>query len=131
MKYEIPDMLQQGSGAIVNAGSTAGLVASPVNGSAYTASKHGILGLTKVAALEYAKAGIRVNAVCPGAIHTTMMERLTSRSPSVVERIAAVSPSGRMGMPEEVAEAVLWLCSSAASFVTGHTLTVDGGYVAQ
>jgi NAD(P)-dependent dehydrogenase (short-subunit alcohol dehydrogenase family) len=81
--------------------------------------------------LEYAKAGIRVNAVCPGAIHTTMTERLTSRSPDALERIATVIPAGRIGRPEEVAEAVLWLCSNAASFVTGHTLTVDGGYVAQ
>src|ERR687886_133087 len=101
---EIPHMLRQGGGAIVNAGSIAGLVASTGNGSAYTASKHGIIGLTKVAALEYAKAGIRVNAV---------------------------SPTGRVGTPEEVAEAVLWLCSNAASFVTGHALTVDGAYLAQ
>lgn len=131
MKYEIPHMLQQGGGAIVNAGSIAGLVASTGNGSAYTASKHGIIGLTKVAALEYAKAGIRVNAVCPGVIHTTMTERMDSRTPGYFERITAVSPTGRVGTPEEVAEAVLWLCSNAASFVTGHALTVDGGYVAQ
>jgi NAD(P)-dependent dehydrogenase (short-subunit alcohol dehydrogenase family) len=131
MKYEIPHMLQQGSGAIVNAGSIAGLVASTGNGSAYTASKHGIIGLTKVAALEYAKAGIRVNAICPGVIQTTMTERMESRTPWYFERIAAVSPTGRVGTPEEVAEAVLWLCSKAASFVTGHALTVDGGYLAQ
>jgi NAD(P)-dependent dehydrogenase (short-subunit alcohol dehydrogenase family) len=130
MKYEI-HMLQQGGGAIVNAGSIAGLVASTGNGSAYTASKHGIIGLTKVAALEYAKAGIRVNAVCPGVIHTTMMERMNSRTPGYFERMTAVNPTGRVGAPEEVAEAVLWLCSKAASFVTGHALTVDGGYVAQ
>jgi NAD(P)-dependent dehydrogenase (short-subunit alcohol dehydrogenase family) len=131
MKYEIPHMLQQGCGAIVNAGSIAGLVASTGNGSAYTASKHGIIGLTKVAALEYAKAGIRVNAVCPGVIHTTMMERMNSRTPGYFERMTAVSPTGRVGTPEEVAEVVLWLCSKGASFVTGHALTVDGGYVAQ
>jgi NAD(P)-dependent dehydrogenase (short-subunit alcohol dehydrogenase family) len=131
MKYEILHMLQQGGGAIVNTGSIAGLVASTGNGSAYTASKHGILGLTKVAALEYAKAGIRVNAVCPGVIHTGMMERMNTRTPGYFERVSAVSPTGRVGTPEEVAEAVLWLCSKAASFVTGHALTVDGGYLAQ
>jgi NAD(P)-dependent dehydrogenase (short-subunit alcohol dehydrogenase family) len=130
MKYEIPYMLRQGSGAIVNAGSIAGLVASTGNGSAYTASKHGIIGLTKVAALEYAKAGIRVSAVCPGVIQTTMTERMNSRTPGYFERVTAVSPTGRVGTPEEVAEAVLWLCAKAASFVTGHALTVDGGYVA-
>jgi NAD(P)-dependent dehydrogenase (short-subunit alcohol dehydrogenase family) len=131
MKYEIPYMLQQGGGTIVNAGSIAGLVASTGNGSAYTASKHGIIGLTKVAALEYAKSGIRVNAICPGVIQTTMTERMEIRTPGYFERISAVSPTGRVGMPEEVAEAVLWLCSNAASFVTGHALAVDGGYLAQ
>jgi NAD(P)-dependent dehydrogenase (short-subunit alcohol dehydrogenase family) len=131
MEYEIPHMLQQDGGAIVNTGSIAGLVASTGNGSAYTASKHGILGLTKVAALEYAKAGIRVNAICPGVIQTGMTERIETRSPGYFERAAAVSPTGRVGTPEEVADAVLWLCSKAASFVTGHALTVDGGYLAQ
>ena len=131
MKYEIPHMLRQGSGAIVNAGSIAGLVSSIGNGSAYTASKHGIIGLTKVAALEYAKAGIRVNAICPGVIQTTMTERMENRTPGYFERITAMNPTGRVGTPEEVAEAVLWLCSNAASFVTGHAMTVDGGYLAQ
>jgi NAD(P)-dependent dehydrogenase (short-subunit alcohol dehydrogenase family) len=131
MKYEIPHMLQQGGGAIVNTGSIASVVASTGNGSAYTASKHGILGLTKVAALEYAKAGIRVNAICPGVIQTGMTERMETRTPGYFERVAAVSPTGRVGTPEEVADAVLWLCSQAASFVTGHALTVDGGYVVQ
>jgi NAD(P)-dependent dehydrogenase (short-subunit alcohol dehydrogenase family) len=124
-------MLQQGGGAIVNTGSIASVVASTGNGSAYTASKHGILGLTKVAALEYAKAGIRVNAICPGVIQTGMTERMETRTPGYFERVAAVSPTGRVGTPEEVADAVLWLCSQAASFVTGHALTVDGGYVVQ
>ena len=115
----------------MNAGSIAGLVSSIGNGSAYTASKHGVIGLTKVAALEYAKAGIRVNAICPGVIQTTMTERMENRTPGYFERITAMNPTGRLGTPEEVAEAVLWLCSNAASFVTGHAMTVDGGYLAQ
>ncbi len=130
MKYEIPHMLKQGSGAIVNTASTAGLVGYP-RGSAYVASKHGVVGLTKTAALEYAKSGIRVNAVCPGAIDTPMMGRITDHRPQRAARMAAAEPVGRMGQPAEIAEAVVWLCSEAASFVTGHAMAVDGGMTAQ
>jgi len=130
MKYEIAQMLQQGGGAIVNTASGAGLVG--VAGlSAYVASKHGVVGLTKTAALEYAKAGIRVNAVCPGVIQTPMVARLTSQRPEMAEALVAAEPMGRTGKPEEIAEAVVWLCSEAASFVTGHAMSLDGGYVAQ
>ena len=130
MKYEIPQMLQQGSGAIVNTSSVAGLLGFRT-GSAYVASKHGVLGLTKTAALEYAKSGIRVNAVCPGAVDTPMMGRITDHRPHRAAKMAAGEPVGRMGTPQEIAEAVVWLCSDAASFVTGHPMTVDGGIVAQ
>jgi NAD(P)-dependent dehydrogenase (short-subunit alcohol dehydrogenase family) len=129
MKYEIPQILKQGGGAIVNTASTAGLVGYR-GGSAYVASKHGVVGLTKTAALEYAKAGVRVNAVCPGAIDTPMMGRLTGHRPQRAERMAAAEPVGRMGQPKEIAEAVVWLCSEAASFVTGHAMAVDGGLTA-
>jgi NAD(P)-dependent dehydrogenase (short-subunit alcohol dehydrogenase family) len=130
MKYEIAPMLRQGGGAIMNTASGAGLVG--VAGlSVYVASKHGIIGLTRTAALEYAKAGIRVNAVCPGVIQTPMTARLTSRRPDLNEALVAAEPMGRTGQPEEIGEAVVWLCSDAASFVTGHALAVDGGYVAQ
>ena len=130
MKYEIPQMLKQGGGAIVNTASAAGLVGYP-RGAAYVASKHGVVGLTKTAALEYAKAGVRVNAVCPGAIDTPMMGRITSHRPHRAERMAAAEPVGRLGRPEEIAEAVVWLCSEAASFVTGQAMAVDGGITAQ
>jgi len=129
MKYEVPQMLYQGGGTIVNTASAAGLVGTRGT-SAYVASKHGVVGLTKTAALEYAQQGIRVNCVCPGMIHTPMTERGLS-DPERRARIIANQPIGRVGTPEEVAEAVVWLCSDAASFVTGHTMTVDGGYVAQ
>lgn len=130
MKYEIQQMLTQRSGAIVNTASGAGLVG--IRGSsAYVASKHGVIGLTKTAALECAKAGIRVNAVCPGVIQTPMVERITQAAPRSAEALAAAHPMGRTGRPEEIAEAVVWLCSEAASFVTGHALSVDGGYVTQ
>ncbi len=131
MKHEIPPMLQQGGGAIVNTASLAGLVGAR-RLSAYVASKHGVVGLTKTAALEYAKAGIRINAVCPGIIHTSMVERMyLDQRPELEARLIATEPIGRLGQPEEVAQAVLWLCSDAASFVTGHTMTVDGGLYAE
>ena len=129
MKYEIPQMLKQGGGAIVNTASVAGLVGFPTS-SAYVASKHGVVGLTKTAALEYARHGIRVNCVCPGYIETPMTER-SRNDPERMAHMIASEPIGRLGKPEEIAETVVWLCSDAASFVTGHTMTVDGGFVAQ
>jgi len=129
MKYEIPQMLQQGGGVIVNTASVAGLIGAR-GLAAYVASKHGVVGLTKTAALEYAAQGIRVNCVCPGVIHTPMTARGLSR-PELRARIIASEPMGRVGTPEEIAAAVVWLCSDAASFVTGHTMTIDGGLVAQ
>jgi NAD(P)-dependent dehydrogenase (short-subunit alcohol dehydrogenase family) len=96
----------------------------------YAASKHGVVGLTKSAALEYAAQGIRVNAICPGVIHTPMIDRITGKDKSVEKQYAAMEPIGRMGNPEEVAETVVWLCSDAASFITGIAMPVDGGYTA-
>ena len=129
MKYEILQMLHQGSGAMVNTASIAGLIGG-AGGTAYSASKHGVIGLTKTAALEYATQGIRVNCVCPGYIQTPLTARGLS-DPERRAQIVARHPLGRVGTPEEIAEAVVWLCSDAASFVTGHTMTIDGGYVAQ
>ncbi len=131
MKYEIIQMCTQGGGAIVNTASIMGLVGSWSRSGVYNASKHGVVGLTKTAALEYAKSGIRVNAVCPGYIRTPLIEEALASNPEMEAQIVARHPVGRMGRPEEIAEAVMWLCSDAASFVTGHTMTVDGGYVAQ
>jgi NAD(P)-dependent dehydrogenase (short-subunit alcohol dehydrogenase family) len=130
LRAEVPAMLRTGGGAIVNTASVAGLVGAGAL-SAYVASKHGVVGLTRSAAIEYAKAGIRVNAVCPGVIDTPMVDRLSAEMPTLREALIAMKPMGRLGQPEEVAEAVVWLCSDAASFVTGHALAVDGGYVAQ
>lgn len=130
MRSEIPRMLEQGRGAIVNCSSVAGLVG--FRGiPAYTASKHGVIGLTRTAALEYATRGLRVNAVCPGVIRTPMIDRFTHGDAAAEQQLLALEPVGRMGTPEEVAEAVVWLCSDAASFVTGHAMLVDGGYVSQ
>jgi len=130
MKYEIQQMLAQGGGAIVNTASAAGLVG--VQGlSAYTAAKHGVNGLTKTAALEYAKAGIRINSVCPGGVDTPMVKRVFGSNPQFAEAAAAVEPVGRLAQPAEIGEAVVWLCSDAASFVTGLPMAVDGGMVAQ
>lgn len=129
MKEELLQMQKRGSGAIVNCASVAGL--SGFAGlPAYVASKHGIIGLTKSAALENAKTGIRINAVCPGVIHTAMIDRVTGLDKEVEKQYTSMEPVGRMGQPEEVAEAVVWLCSDAASFVTGHAMTVDGGFTA-
>lgn len=130
MKYQIPQMLKQGGGAIVNTASDAGLLGVPQM-PAYVASKHAVVGLTKTAALEYAKVGIRVNAVCPGVIKTPMVDRITGQRPGRAERMAAAEPIGRMGKPEEIAAAVVWLCSDASSFVTGLPMAVDGGIAAQ
>ena len=129
MKAELRQMLTQGGGAIVNMSSTYGLSSSSIGASAYTASKHGIIGLTKAAALEYAKAGIRVNAVVPSFIRTPMADEALKNAPQFEARILDHQPGGRMGRPEEVAEAVVWLCSDAASFVTGHTMIIDGGHL--
>lgn len=130
MKYEIRQMLKQGGGAIVNNASVAGLVGMR-GGPAYSASKGGVVQLTRTAALEYAKAGIRVNAVCPGFIETPMTGAHTSGNPDLEAWMKKVQPMGRLGTAEEVAEAVVWLCSDRASFTTGHALVMDGGLIAQ
>lgn len=130
MKYEIPAMRMNGGGAIVNCSSIAGVVGF-AGIPAYVASKHGVIGLTKNAAMENAKTGIRVNAVCPGVIQTPMIDRFTGGSKEAAYSMAQQEPIGRMGRPEEIASAVIWLCSSKSSFVTGHPLVVDGGWVAQ
>ncbi len=130
MKHEIAQMLKQGGGAIVNCSSIAGIVGFPGT-PAYTASKHGVIGLTKAAALEYVKSNIRVNAVCPGVIQTPMIDRFTHGQAQAVEQLAAGAPMGRMGTPEEIAGAVVWLCSDAASYMTGQSMAIDGGWVAQ
>jgi NAD(P)-dependent dehydrogenase (short-subunit alcohol dehydrogenase family) len=130
MKNEIPHMLRQGKGAIVNTASVAGLVGMRIN-AAYIASKHGVNGLTKIAALEYADKGIRINSVCPGYIQTPAIERTMSRFSEFEEKAIASEPIGRMGRPSEIGEAVVWLCSDAASFVTGNNMVVDGGFTAQ
>lgn len=129
MKHELPHMLAQGSGVIVNNSSVAGLKGF-INLPAYVASKHGVVGLTKSAALEYAKAGIRINAVCPGVIKTPMIDRVASGSREIVQQYESMEPVGRMGQPEEIAGAVIWLCTDNASFVTGVALPVDGGWLA-
>ena len=130
MKYEIEQMLKQGKGAIVNCASVAGLVGFP-GLPGYVASKHGLIGLTKTAALEYAKRNIRVNAVCPGVIRTPMIDRFTGKDKEAEKQFANQEPIGRLGEPMEVAEAVTWLCSEAASFITGDAIAVDGGWIAQ
>jgi NAD(P)-dependent dehydrogenase (short-subunit alcohol dehydrogenase family) len=129
MKYELQQMLRQGSGAIVNTASIAGLVGIPGN-TGYVAAKHGVVGLTRAAAIEYGPQGIRVNCVCPGYVDTPLIASLT-RQPDLKAAIVKRHPLGRLGLPEDIAEAVVWLSSDAASFVNGHTLTIDGGYVAQ
>jgi NAD(P)-dependent dehydrogenase (short-subunit alcohol dehydrogenase family) len=130
MRYEIPRMTGRAGASIVNCSSIAGLVAFAGAG-AYVASKHGVVGLTRTAAIELARAGVRVNAVCPGVIRTPMITRATGGEPKKEALYASMEPVGRMGEPEEVADAVLWLCSSRASFVTGVAMPVDGGWVAQ
>jgi NAD(P)-dependent dehydrogenase (short-subunit alcohol dehydrogenase family) len=130
MKHETRQMLRQGGGSIVNTSSMAGLIGSRGIGG-YAASKHGVLGLTKTAALELATSGVRVNAVCPGTIHrTAMIDQLFAGQPELARTVAAMHPMARVGEPTEVAEAVVWLSSDAASFVTGHALPVDGGLFA-
>lgn len=128
LKHEIAAMLKTGGGSIVNTSSVAGLIGMPGAGP-YVASKHAVIGLTKNAALEYAKQGIRVNAVAPAAIETPMFDRFTEAVPR--DFLASLHPIGRVGKPEEIADAVLWLSSPQSSFVTGQTITVDGGFTAQ
>ncbi len=128
MKAEIPLMLERGGGAIVNTSSGVGLVAYR-HQAAYTASKHGVIGLTKVAALDYGAQGIRVNAVCPGTARTPMVDEAIRRQPSLDDHLRALHPIGRIGEASEIAEAAVWLCTPAASFVLGVALPVDGGYV--
>jgi NAD(P)-dependent dehydrogenase (short-subunit alcohol dehydrogenase family) len=130
LRHEIPQMLKQGGGTIVNCASVAGLVG--IAGlPAYEASKHGVVGLTRTAALETVKQNIRINAVCPGAILTPMLERFMASSPEARATVVASEPIGRIGKPEEIAECVLWLCSDASSFVTGQALAADGGWTVQ
>lgn len=126
MKHEIPLMLKQGGGAIVNTSSGAG-VKGFKGGAAYVAAKHGVVGLTKAAALDYAQSNIRINAVCPGIIDTSMMQRFSGGTPEGRQVVIAQEPVGRMGTPDEIAATVVWLCSDAASFVVGSAMVVDGG----
>ena len=130
MRAELRHMQRQGAGSIVNTASVAGLVGMPP-APIYSAAKHGVIGLTKTAALEFARNGIRVNAVCPGVIETPMVGRLFERRPRAQELIVQQAPVGRCGRPEEIAEATAWLLSDAASFVTGVAMPVDGGWVAK
>ena len=130
MKNQIPIMVKQGGGAIVNCASIAGLVGFP-GLAPYVASKHAVVGMTKTAALENAQKGIRVNAICPGVIHTAMIDRFTGKQKEAEQAFIDKKPMGRMGKPEEVAHPVLWLCSDQASFVTGQALAVDGGWIVQ
>jgi NAD(P)-dependent dehydrogenase (short-subunit alcohol dehydrogenase family) len=130
MKAEITQMLRQNRGAIVNTSSIMGL-AGAIRVPAYTAAKHGVAGLTKAAALEYGRHGIRINAVCPAPIYTPMLMGAFEKRPDMEERYARSEPLKRLGQPEEVGEAVAWLCSDRASYVTGLPMPVDGGYMAQ
>lgn len=130
MKYQILEMLKRGGGSIVNTSSVAGLVGVE-NRPAYVASKHGIAGLTKAAAIEYSNRNIRVNAICPGVIRTPLIERLISEDPEFEAVRIARHPIGRLGAPEDVAKTAAWLLSDDASFVTGHIMAVDGGYTAK
>lgn len=129
-KAELAQMLKQGGGAIVNTASVAGLVGF-AGIPAYTASKHGVNGLTKQIALDYAKENIRINSVCPGVIQTPMIDRFTGGDPEAIKAFTATEPVGRLGQPEEIAAAVVWLCTDEASFVTGINMPVDGGFIAQ
>lgn len=130
MKFEIEKMLKQGGGSIVNCSSIAGIVGF-TQLPAYVASKHGVVGLTESAALEYATKGIRVNAVCPGIIQTPMFDRFTGGDPSAVEAMKQQAPMGRTGEPKEIADAVIWLSSNKASYVTGQAIAIDGGWTAK
>ncbi len=130
LKHEVRQMIGQGGGAIVNTSSTAGICGTP-GYSPYTAAKHGVIGLTKSVALQYARSGIRVNAICPGLIDTPMMARILGGNAEMEKQFVAGTPTGRKGRPEEIAAAAVWLCSDESSFVTGAVLPVDGGVFAQ
>jgi NAD(P)-dependent dehydrogenase (short-subunit alcohol dehydrogenase family) len=130
LQAQIPAMMDDGGGAIVNTSSIAGVVGFQ-GVSPYVASKHGVIGLTKTAALEYARDGVRVNAISPGVIETPMVERASTANPEMIEGVSEATPMGRIGEPEEIGDAAVWLCSADASFVTGETLVIDGGYVSQ
>ncbi|MEU6709620.1 glucose 1-dehydrogenase [Streptomyces wuyuanensis] len=130
LKYELRAMVQQGGGSIVNAASAAGTVGLDYGLSAYVAAKHGVIGLTRAAALEYATQGIRVNAVCPGTVRTTMLDDAIRDGIVTEEGAASLQPMRRLGKPKEIARAAAWLCSDQASFITGHAMAVDGGFVA-
>ena len=130
LKHQIPAMLLSGGGAIVNTASVSGLKGFPPLLPAYVASKFGVVGLTAVTARYYAQQGIRVNAVCPGAIETPMLDRIGAGARRLGVAMVAENPAGRLGQPDEVAAAVVWLCSEAASFITGQTITIDGGFLA-
>jgi NAD(P)-dependent dehydrogenase (short-subunit alcohol dehydrogenase family) len=130
MKYEILQMLKQGGGVIVNTASTAGLLAQPRMG-AYAAAKHGVIGITQTAAIEYAERNIRVNAICPGVIGTPPILQWMENDETLKKSMLAQEPIGRAGRPEEIGDAVAWLFSDAASFVTGASIPIDGGLTAQ
>lgn len=130
MKYELEQYIEQGTGVIVNAASMCGLI-SCLNVGSYVASKHGVVGLTRTAAMDYAQKNIRINAVCPGCVHTGQVDRVTRGDPQELERLKQSQPIGRMGTTQEIASAVLFLCSAEASFITGLAMAVDGGATAQ
>jgi NAD(P)-dependent dehydrogenase (short-subunit alcohol dehydrogenase family) len=130
MKYEIPQMIRSGGGAIVNMSSGAGVMGIPQK-STYAASKHAVLGLTKSAALEYAKSGIRINAIAPGSVDSDTFKQVAGDNKQYLDSLKSMHPVGRIGDPEEIANAVVWLLSDKASFVLGHTLLVDGGMVSR
>jgi NAD(P)-dependent dehydrogenase (short-subunit alcohol dehydrogenase family) len=130
LRTEIPAMLDDGGGVIVNTSSIAGVVGFQ-GVSPYVASKHGVIGLTKTAALEYGREGVRVNAISPGVIETPMVDRAAAANPEMIDGVSEATPMGRVGDPEEIGDAAVWLCSDDASFVTGETLVIDGGYVSQ
>ncbi len=129
MKYEIPQMVKQGGGVIVNDSSIGGLRANILDTTGYVASKHGLIGVTRNAAIQYAKAGIRVNVICPGTIRTELLDHAFSQSPKLEAHVTRLIPMGRTGASEEVAKTVTWLCSDAASYITGQTIVVDGGWL--
>jgi NAD(P)-dependent dehydrogenase (short-subunit alcohol dehydrogenase family) len=129
MKYEIPEMIKRGGGSIVNMSAVAGFKAGTAVGSAYIASKHGVIGLTKTGAIEYVRQGIRVNAVCPAVIETPMSYKTFLKDEAAAQRVISLHPIGRIGKPEEVSSLVLWLCSEEAGFITGVAIPVDGGFL--